>query len=242
MADTESSGRRRRRWPFILLGAVVAAVILVVGGTALYINVIREDAPEEFTLDRPASSGPVSDEPLDGTWTVAEGSQAGYRVDEVLFGQNVTAAGRTSDVSGEMTIDGTSVTAAEFTVQMATVTSDESRRDNQFRNRIMDVRNYPTSTFKLTSPIDLGTIPTDESSREYEATGDLTLRGTTREVTMMLQARRSGDQIEVVGQLPVVFADFNIPNPSIPGISTEDNGIMEVSLVFDHAADAADVE
>ena len=235
MADNESSGPRRRRWPLILLGAVVAAVVLVVGGTAFYINVIREDAPEEFTLDRPAAALPVSDEPVDGVWTVGEGSQAGYRVDEVLFGQNVTAAGRTSDITGEMTIEGTSVTAAEFTVQMATVTSDESRRDNQFRNRIMDVRNYPTSTFRLTEPIDLGTIPTDEATREYQATGDLTLRGTTREVTMTLQARRSGDKIEVVGQLPIVFADYNIPNPSIPGISTEDNGIMEVSLVLERA-------
>lgn len=232
MTDNRTGGRRPRRWPLILIGAVAAVAVLVVGGTALYINVIREDAPDEFALDE--SSGgtgqAVSDQPLDGVWTVGDGAEAGYRVDEVLFGQNVTAAGRTSDVSGTMTIAGTEVTEAEFTVGMDSVASDDSRRDGQFRGRIMDVDTYPTSTFTLTEPIDLGTVPADDTTRTYEATGDLTLRGATQEVTMTLQARRTGEQIQVVGQIPIVFADYDIPNPSIPGISTEDNGVMEVSL------------
>ncbi|WP_275078440.1 YceI family protein [Parafrankia soli] len=139
---------------------------------------------------------------------------------------------RTSDVSGSMTIADTDVTEAQFEVQMVSVASDEDRRDNQFRGRIMDVETYPTSQFTLTEPIDLGSVPPGEETRTYKATGTLTMHGTPHPVTMDLQARRSGDQIQVVGQIPVTFADYNIPNPSIPGISTEDNGIMEVSLRF----------
>ena len=30
----------------------------------------------------------------------------------------------------------------------------------------------------------------------------------------------------------IVFADWGIPNPSIPGISTEDSGVLEFSLVL----------
>ncbi|MCK9932339.1 hypothetical protein MXD62_35245 [Frankia sp. Mgl5] len=94
--------RRKRRWPLFLVGAVVAAVVLVVGGTAFYINVIKEDAPEEFTLDDPApatSTSGSADESVEGVWRVTEGSEAGYRVEEVLFGQRARpprAAPRTS--------------------------------------------------------------------------------------------------------------------------------------------------
>lgn len=87
--------------------------------------------------------------PRRSRWTAGSGSEAGYRVDEILFGQNATAVGRTSGVEGEMTISGTTVEAATVTVDMASVSSDESRRDNQFRGRIMAVGTYPTATFTL---------------------------------------------------------------------------------------------
>ncbi|MEX5707211.1 YceI family protein [Parafrankia sp. FMc6] len=234
MAD--STPRKKRRWPLILVGAVVAVAVLVVGGTAFYINVIKEDAPEEFALDDPgpstSSAGSTAGDSVDGVWRIIDGSEAGYRVEEVLFGQKTTAAGRTSEVSGSMTIADDGVTEAQFEVQMASVRSDEDRRDNQFRGRIMDVDTYPTSQFTLTEPIDLGSVPAADETRTYPATGTLTMHGTAREVTMNLQARRAGDQIQIVGQIPVTFADYGIPNPSIPGISTEDHGIMEVSLKF----------
>ncbi|MCK9901438.1 YceI family protein [Frankia sp. Cpl3] len=238
MAD--STPRGKRRWPLYLIGAVLAVAVLVVGGTAFYINVIKEDAPEEFALDDQAtgtSTGGSTAETaaagsLDGAWKVTSGSEAGYRVEEVLFGQNTTAAGRTSDVAGTMTISGTEVSEANFEVQMATVRSDEDRRDNQFRNRIMNVDTYPVSEFTLTRPIELGSVPAGDEKRTYKATGTLNLRGVSREVTMDLQAQRLGDQVQVVGQIPVTFSDYDIPNPSIPGISTEDHGIMEVSLRF----------
>lgn len=223
---------RRRRWPFIVVGAVVAVVVLVFGGTAFYINVIHEDAPAAFAFDQNAATAAPSGS-VTGTWTVSSGSQAGYRVDEVLAGQNVEAAGRTQQVSGSMTIDGTQLSAARFEVVMASVTSDEDRRDNQFRDRIMSTDTYPTSTFALSQPVELAPVPPDATPREFSAVGDLTLHGVTHTVTITLQAQRTGGQIRVIGQIPVVFADYGIPNPSIAGfVSTEDHGILEVDLLL----------
>ncbi|MFF6804891.1 hypothetical protein [Streptomyces sp. NPDC012616] len=45
-------------------------------------------------------------ERVEGGWRVGSGSQAGHRVDEVLFAQNVTAGGRTEKVTGELEIEG----------------------------------------------------------------------------------------------------------------------------------------
>ena len=224
--------RKRRRWPFVLVGAVVAVAVLAVGGTAFYINVIHDDAPAAFAIDdneQAAAAAPTG--AVAGNWAVVTGSQAGYRVDEVLAGQNVEAAGRTSEVTGSMTVEGTQVTAATFEVDMASVATDSDNRDNSYRTRIMDTDTYPTSTFVLTEPIELAPVPEDATPRTYTAVGDLTLRGVTKPVTIDLQAQRTGEQIRLVGQIGVVFAEFEIPNPSIAGfVTTEDNGIMEVDL------------
>jgi polyisoprenoid-binding protein YceI len=225
----------------------VAVVALVVGGTWIYINVIREDAPPPLALDdlddeetSSTTSTPSADDAegqaadgIEGTWITAADSIAGYRVNEVLFGQSVEAVGRTNDVDGTMTIDGTMVTTATFEIDMTTISSDESRRDGQFAGPIMSVDEFPTATFELTEPIDLGPDAADGSDISVEATGELMLRGTTQTVSIPLQARLVDGRVEVVGSYEVVFADWAIPNPSRPGIDTEDQGVLEVLLSFE---------
>ena len=44
-----------------------------------------------------------------GTWQATGKSVVGYRVNEVLFGQNNVAVGRTNAVTGSITVDGASV-------------------------------------------------------------------------------------------------------------------------------------
>jgi len=180
----------------------------------------------------PATS-PDDASTLDGPWTVDSATSAvGYRVVEVLFGQDTEGVGRTSAVTGSMTLAGTQVTDATFEVDMTTVTSDESRRDNQFRGRLLDTENFPTSTFVLTAPIELGSVPADATPITATAAGDLTLRGTTQPVTFDVQAQKNGNTIQVVGSTDIVFADYGIPNPSSTGVTTQDHGLLEFDLRF----------
>lgn len=236
----------RKPWTKLAIAIPLAVVLLATAGTWLYINVIREDAPERLTLDAgdassttttaaaaAAQAGDAGDTGgVEGSWRVGSGSQAGYRVDEVLFGQSATAVGRTEDVTGEIEIAGNRVVDGSFTVDMTTVQSDESRRDNQFRGRIMDVATYPTSTFELTSPIELASLPAEGQEVTVKATGRLTLRGTTKPVTFDLAAQRSGSSIRVAGTIPIVFAEWGIPNPSFGPADTEDHGELEFLLVL----------
>lgn len=219
-----------------LVLVVVALGVLVVGGTFVYINVIREDAPDRFSLEADETGG--TDDAggdISGTYAAGTGSEAGYRVDEVLFGQNATAAGRTSDVTGSLVIDGTTVDTATVEVDMTTVTSDKDRRDNQFKGRIMDVETYPTSTFELAEPIELSSVPATGALVTETAVGDLTLHGTTKRVTVELTAKRTAAGIEVTGSIPITFADYEIPSPSLPGITTEDHGELEFLVMFTKA-------
>jgi len=80
----------------------------------------------------------------------------------------------------------------------------------------MDTASFPTATFKLTSPIELGMTSTSANLKQItvKATGDLTLRGKTRSVTFDIVARRNGNTIETNGTIPVKFDDYGIPAPS----------------------------
>ncbi len=177
---------------------------------------------------------------LDGAWNVetttdVKALYVGYRVDEVLAGQNVTATGRTPSVTGSLTISGTKVPTAEFTAQMATVKSDKDQRDGQFNGRIMETAKFPTATFKLTSPIDFKTVPVGTAKITASATGDLTLHGVTKSVTFDISGFASGNEMTIAGEIPVKFADYSIANPSFGPITTEDHGALEFLLVLKKA-------
>lgn len=233
--------RRRWGWKRWTVVAAAALVVLVVGGPFVYIHFIQGRAPAPLALSSPSSAGTDGADPAggastaDGVWTVGDGSVAGYRIDETIFGQSNVAAGRTSGIIGSITIAGSEVTKASFTADMTSITSDESRRDDQFNGRIMEVETFPTATFELTKPIDVGSIPADGGRGSYRATGKLTLHGVTRTVSFTVQAERSGGTFEVVGHIPVTFADYGIGNPSFGPVTTEDHGILEFQLLFAHA-------
>ncbi|HEY2957151.1 MAG TPA: YceI family protein [Actinomycetota bacterium] len=198
---------RARRWRWAALG-VGAAVLVAVGGPYAYTHLVGGDAPAPLgatatsPTTRPAGSAPAADQSVNGTWKVTSGSQAGYRVKEVLFGQRQEAVGRTSAVTGQMVVQGSQVTSGRFSVDLTTVQSDQSRRDAQFQGRIMDTASYPTATFELARPIGLPSLPGDGGTVGAKAQGRLTLHGTTREVTVDVTAGRSGDRFRLSGQVP----------------------------------------
>jgi polyisoprenoid-binding protein YceI len=181
----------------------------------------------------PASAAPVAG--FDGAWVATDASQFGYRVEEVLAGVNTTAVGRSNQIDGTLTIEGTTVTGVDVSVDVATITSDESRRDNQFYGRIMTVSEFPTATFVLTQPIDFGRIPVGDETITATATGDLTLRGVTNPVKFDVTAQTTDGRIGVLGSIPVLFSDYGIANPSLGPVTTEDNGLVEFVLVFERA-------
>ena len=232
---------RGRSWKFWLVTGALVLGVGVVGGPFVYIHFIESKAPAPLSFAKTspsasaASSTATSAQGVDGPWTVTSGSTIGYRVQEVLFGQSNTAAGRTSSVTGSITIEGKTVSAATFTVDMTTVTSDQQRRDNQFNGRIMDTPSYPTATFKLSNPIVLTSIPSVGMQASTKATGVLTMHGTSKSVTFTITGQRTGDGIKVTGQIPVTFADWNIPNPSFGPVTTQDHGVLEFLLVLKRA-------
>lgn len=229
----------------------VVAVVVVVGGGLWYV-VLRDTAPEVASLDAidvppvtsatgsggtGATGSGAAPASADGTWTVVAGDDVfvGYRVDELFAGQTIskTAAGRTPAVTGTVVIDGATVSEATFTADVTKLKSDEDRRDGAIGTRGLQTETFPEATFTLTEPIDLGSVPTEGEELTVSATGDLTLHGVTKPVTLELTAKWTGSAITVAGSTPIVFADFGMEVIEIPGfVTTEDNGTLELQLVL----------
>jgi polyisoprenoid-binding protein YceI len=222
-----------RKWLRWVVVGVVAVLVLIVGGPFVYFHFIEGDPPKPLSLDTtPTSTLPAgaTRAPLAGTWKVGSPSVVRYRVKETLFGQSHTAVGKTSSVTGSITIAGTKVTAAAFSVDMTSVSSGQGTRDDQFQHRIMDTANFPTATFALTRAIELGTEPKNGVQKTFTANGKLTLHGSTKSITFPLHARRTANVIAVQGNVPVTFSDYGIDNPSGGPASVGNAGQMEFVL------------
>ena len=232
----------RKRWKW-LVGGIALLVVLAVAGPFVYIHFIEGPAPAKLALPtspttttaRPSGGSTTSlalssaSSDVNGTYHVGSGSEAGYRVSEVLVGQHATAVGRTSKIWGTVSIANDAVTSGSFGVDMASVVSDQSQRNAQFDGRIMDVTQYPTATLTLTAPIVLGSVPPVGAKATYAASGILDMHGVSRAVRFSLSTERTSNGIYALADLPIVFAQWNIANPSVGGfVTTADSGTLEV--------------
>jgi polyisoprenoid-binding protein YceI len=244
-----TTGRPKgRRTLWIVLTAALGVVVLLAVG--IWYFVFRDTAPDKANIESAAES--VDDKQsgsstaLDGTWTVDTSigsfdpdtedytsAWVGYRVQEELAGIGAkTAFGRTPDVSGTLTIDGTSATEVDVEADLTTLQSDDGRRDGALSRQAIETSQFPTATFTLTEPIDFGDVA-DGKTVSVDATGELALHGVTKEVTVPLDARLEGDTIIVTGSIDILFADYDIERPTSAAVlSIEDQGIMELQLFF----------
>jgi polyisoprenoid-binding protein YceI len=253
MNSNRNAGRPRRRNPLVLIAALVIVGAVAVGGYGIWYLFLQGPGPAAVGLGTSLAPIPSSAASsagtgtgtagFDGTWkvdtsigsgTVASGSFVGYRVQEQLasIGAN-TAVGRTQDVSGTITIAGLKVTTAEITADLTTLKSDDDRRDGQLSRQGIQTSQFPTATFKLTAPITGAAIPADGTVVDVTATGQLTLHGVTKDVSIPLKAQHSGSVIEIAGSLEITFADYSITKPnSFSVLSIADTGTLELQLFF----------
>lgn len=115
-------------------------------------------------------------------------------------------------VSGTLDFDPANPAAArvEATIEAASISTGAEDRDNHLRSAdFFDVEKFPTITFKSTSVEPTG----DESAR---ITGELTMRGVTRTITI---------DAEYLGQGPSPFGDVRAGFEGTVKINREDFGL-----------------
>jgi polyisoprenoid-binding protein YceI len=219
---------RRRHWWRWALGGLLALLVLVVVAAVAIIRL----QPSQPPLALPAAAAVPAGQ-LDGTWHVATGSVAGFRVRESLLGVGNDVTGRTGDVTGTAMVTTGRVVHATFRVSLDAITVNGKARQPQLVQSL-DTSAHPVTTVTLARPV---TLPAEFSSGgtiTRTAAASLTLNGITRPVTMTLSVRRDGTAIEAAGSLPVAFADFGIKGPRGSGVfgSLASNGTAEFLLIL----------
>jgi len=226
-----------------LAGDDVARLTLAPVATASADPSATSDASTYPSADPPGSTDPsagtgtATAAELAGTWTVADGSVVGYRVREQLGGISALtdAVGRTSAVTGTATLeaDGTSliVTSAAFEADLSQLESDDGRRDNRIRSIGLESDQFPTGSFVLAEPIEVPAAALTGTTVDVTLTGDLTIHGVARRVSIPGQARLTGAAIEVAGSLTFPFSDFGMTPPDVAGfVQVEDDATLELLI------------
>lgn len=214
----------------LLTIGVVLGILAVTVGPKIYRDYFVEPAasqPNEVLNNTPTDAVNVSE--LHGQWEVGDDSYAGYRVDEVLNGTDVTVTGRTDDVDGQFTVQNNQLTAAKVDVEVADIQTDAQRRDNYFKTQVVDTQRYPVATFTLTDEVALDKGIGDT----YPVKGTLALNGVEKTVTVDISTAYADDEVKVAGVIPIVFSDYQMTAPNLGFVKVEDRGQIEFLLNLD---------
>jgi len=240
----------------LLVIVAIAAIAVGVGGFIVYDQVLRGDSAAALTLPTASTSPATSTAPgastvpaasfdgsVAGTWNVAADSVAGYRVREQLASlpAESDAVGRTSAVSGSITLETsgstTTLTAGQITVDTTSIASDKSQRDGRLRTEGLQTDTYPTATFKLTKAVVAPAAALAGTASDITLAGDLTLHGVTKSVDIPAKAQLVNGTIQVAGSISFPLSDYSIVAPNLGGIivSIADNGTLEFLVDFSKA-------
>lgn len=118
--------------------------------------------------------------PTPGTFVLDKAhTQVGFVARHMMVSK---VRGRFNDYEGSIVVaDNPADSSVEVTIQAASIFTNEENRDNHLRtNDFLNVAEYPTLTFRSTK-VELG------ASDQWKVTGDLTIRGVTRQVVLDVQ-------------------------------------------------------
>jgi polyisoprenoid-binding protein YceI len=162
------------------------------------------------------------------------GSNVKYVVKERLSGLPAEAVGQTKAITGEifLTPQGLAPGArSQFSVDLRTLQTDESRRDNYVRQNVLRTNQFPNAVFVVES---IGGFPTnyvDNTAVDLTMRGTLTIQNVSRPVEWTVNARRAGDTLSAIADLTFNMTDFNITPPDVGIAKAEDGVRLQVTIL-----------
>lgn len=202
-------------------------------------DVVADAAPER---------GPVAQAAEVRTFVIVpEQSRASYIVAEEFFGGAldrlgiqpglVDTIGSTQEINGQMDLDlanlADPVVSSQFEVNLQSLTSDQSRRDNRIREANLESNRYPLATFTITSLENAPASYTEGDEVSFQATGDITIREITQPATFDVMAVLRGDTITGVAETHLKMTDFGFEPPNFANLfSVADEFTARVEFTF----------
>jgi polyisoprenoid-binding protein YceI len=168
---------------------------------------------------------------------VASGTRARYKVQEQRARIDVPspAVGTTEAVTGSIVVnpDGSFGAGSKLTVDLKSLTSDQSMRDGYIQGRTLETEKFPTLELVPKRATGLATPLPATGQAGFRLVSDMTLHGVTKEVTWTVVSTFGNDSIAGRATTTVDFATFNLAKPSLARLLSVDDKIeLEVEFRF----------
>jgi polyisoprenoid-binding protein YceI len=217
----KSSGGR------ILLVALVAVLLSVVAGALVVRQIVFGGSPVlhsggSTVHTTPCTSArlPVGFEPF----TLEESASiASYTAHFLAAGQSVpgTVVGETSGVNGEFLLamaPTATLRSLKFTVDLRTLDSGSSERDQHVRDDTFDTAKFPFAVFVVAqSQIFAGTYSEGQNVK-FSLQGQLTLHGMTHPATFAMRGKRQANTITGLGSAVIQLQTFGMKDPQLTSV------------------------
>lgn len=162
---------------------------------------------------------------------IVTGTKARYRVNEQLAGISFPsdAVGTTEAITGVIIVnpDGSIASGSKITVDLKTLTSDQSLRDNYIQTRTLETGKFPSmevvpkKAVGLAAPLPAG----NQTQAGFQLVTDTTLHGVTKEVSWNVVATLRPDGVAGRATTTVDFALFGMTKPSLARLLSVDDKI-----------------
>lgn len=192
----------------------------------------EEQTAPASTVEESADSGEIGGL---HTYVITPGeSTASYIVAEEFFGGAldkygiqaglVDTIGSTQEVEGELQLNFDDLSSPlgtnQFTVNLASLTSDQPLRDRWIRNNGPEFEKFPTAEFTATTIEDAPDTYTEGDEVQFKLVGDLTIREVTQPATFDVTAKLEGDTITGVATAQLRMTDFGVDPPNFANTLT----------------------
>jgi len=180
------------------------------------------------------------------TFVIVPGeSKASYVVDEEFFADALSkygiqagltdTIGSTQEIEGELQLNLDDLSAPlgvnRFTVNLATLTSNQPLRDRWIRQNGPQFNQFPNAEFVATGIEDAPDTYSEGDEVQFKLVGDLTIREITQPVTFDVTAKLEGDTITGVATAQLLMTDFGIEPPDFANtLSVENEFVVQVEF------------
>lgn len=218
-------------------GPIDAASITVVPPTSLAPSDAIFAAPTATPSDTATPS--AAPEPLalgDTRLDIVGGTEARYLVKEQLARLDLPndAVGVTTAVEGSLVFGPEGAIRSDqshLTVDLSSLKSDESRRDNFIKGRTLETDQYPLASFvPMEAPGMPSPLPT-EGEATFQLVGEMTIHGVTTGLTWEVAAIFEGDTANGLATTSFPFSQFDMSVPRVfLVLSVEDNIRLQIDF------------
>ena len=230
----------KKRYIWLVASGLALILVIIAAGMAYmahFASAANQSQTHVAAVAITVTATPIPSTGLQTFQIVSNQTTASYSVYENLIFQNKPnndAVGTTHSVQGSFKIrTGTSplVAAMNIQVDLRTLQTDSTMRDNYVRRNTLQTDTYPYATFVSVSAQGLPASYSDGQTVHFQLTGNLTMHGKTNKEVFDVQGKVVGNTITGTATSTIYMTDFGIQPPNLANIAIAQNKVV-ITLTF----------